>query len=100
MFIGHGILLSISSAIVLCLPLVRNVQYAYVAFLVLWSSLLTLNIMDIRIGFVNAGNGPFMPHVILSVFGVIAGGILGGRGKTKNQSILSDKPFLSSAQVF
>ena len=76
MFIGHGILLSISSAIILCLPLVRNVQYAYAAFLALWSSLLTLNVMDIRIGFVNAGNGPFMPHVILSVFGVIAGGIL------------------------
>ena len=76
MFIGHGILLSISSAIILCLPLVRNVRYTYVAFLALWSSLLTLNIMDIRIGFVNAGNGPFMPHVILSVFGVIAGGIL------------------------
>jgi uncharacterized membrane protein len=35
-----------------------------------------LNILDLRIGFINAGNGPFMPHVILTVFGVIAGGIL------------------------
>ena len=42
----------------------------------LWTTLLTLNILDIRIGFINAGNGPFMPHVILAVFGVIAGGIL------------------------
>ena len=76
MFIGHGILISISSAIVLSLPLVRNIRFAYLTFIGLWTTLLVLNILDIRIGFINAGNGPFMPHVILSVFGVIAGGIL------------------------
>ena len=76
MFVGHGILLSISSAIVLCVPLVRNVRFAYLTFFGLWTTLLTLNILDIRIGFINAGNGPFMPHVILAVFGVIAGGVL------------------------
>ena len=76
MFVGHGILISISSAIVLSLPLVRNVHLAYLTFIGLWTTLLTLNILDIRIGFINAGNGPFMPHVILTVFGVIAGGIL------------------------
>ena len=75
-FIGHGILISISSAIVLSIPLVRKVHYAYLTFIGLWTTLLTLNILDIRVGFINAGNGPFMPHVILTVFGVIAGGIL------------------------
>ena len=76
MFIGHGILISISSGIVLCIPLVRNRTLAYLTFIGLWSTLLTLNILDIRIGFINAGNGPFMPHVILAVFGVIAGRVL------------------------
>ena len=47
----------------------------------------TLNIMDIRIGFVNAGNGPFMAHVILSVFGVIAVMVLLHNNK-KHQRIL------------
>lgn len=76
MFVGHGILLSISSGIVLCVPLVRNVRFAYLTFVGLLGTLLVLNILDLRIGFINAGNGPFMPHVILTVFGVIAGGIL------------------------
>ena len=53
MFIGHGILISISSGIVLCIPLVRNRLLAYITFIGLWSTLLALNIQDIRIGFIN-----------------------------------------------
>ena len=88
MFIGHGILISISAAIVLCIPLVRNRLLGYLTLIGLWSTLLTLNILDIRIGFINAGNGPFMPHVILSVFGVIAGGILLEKNRRHQQWFL------------
>ena len=42
----------------------------------LWSFALILNIYDVKIGYLNAGNGPFLPHVLLSVFGLIAGGVL------------------------
>ncbi len=85
MVIGHGILISISSAIVLSIPLVTSVRLAYLTFCGLWTTLLTLNILDIRIGFINAGNGPFMPHVILTVFGVIAGGILMGENRNRQK---------------
>ena len=76
MFIGHGILLSISSAIILCLPLVKSPKWTYFTMIGLWGLALTLNIYDIKIGYINAGNGPFLPHVLLSVFGLIAGGVL------------------------
>ena len=76
MFIGHGILLSISSAIVLCLPLVRRPKWTYVTMIGLWGFAYILNVNDIKIGYINAGNGPFLPHVLLSVFGLIAGGVL------------------------
>ena len=84
MFIGHGILLSISSAILLCIPLVRRPTITYVAMGALWGAALLLNIYDVKIGFINAGNGPFLPHVLLSVFGLIAGGVLlSTQNKTK-----------------
>ena len=76
MFIGHGILLSISSAIILCLPLVKSPKWTYVAMVGLWGLAFTCNIYDIKIAYLNAGNGPFLPHVLLSVFGLIAGGVL------------------------
>ena len=76
MFIGHGILLSISSAIILCLPLIQKPIWTYISMIALWSFALILNIYDVKIGYLNAGNGPFLPHVLLSVFGLIAGGVL------------------------
>ena len=84
MFIGHGILLSIASAILLCIPLVRNKKAPYITMALLWTGTLLLNIYDIKIGFINAGNGPFLPHALLSVFGLIAGGVLFSESKKNN----------------
>ncbi|MEC7985003.1 MAG: hypothetical protein VX278_07560, partial [Myxococcota bacterium] len=79
MFIGHGILLSISSAIVLCTPIVYKewgMKAAVGLLVLLVGSHWIMDYNQIQVAYINAGNGPFMPHVILSAFGLVCAYIL------------------------
>ena len=70
MFIGHGILLSIASAILLRPPIASKDRSLHHAGASLGNSVLS-QCGEHQIRFINAGNGPFLPHVLFGVFGVI-----------------------------
>ena len=85
LFIGHGILLTISIAILFWLPLVRRDIGLYVSMVI--GSLLAiiaiiLDLNNNQFELLNAGNGPVFPHIILTSFGVICAYILLDGGKT------------------
>ncbi len=79
LFIGHGILLAISTAILFLVPWVRR-DFGLHASLVLSGTLIGLfyatDYLGVKIPFLTTGHGSFLPHVVPASFGVVAGYLL------------------------
>jgi hypothetical protein len=79
LFIGHGILLAIASAILFLVPLVRRdpgLPAALALTLGLTGAFYGCDLLSWQIPFLITGHGSFLPHVVLAAFGVFAAYLL------------------------
>jgi len=79
LFISHGILLAIAAAIVFLVPFIRRdlgLSGALILATVLTGVTYGADFMDWQIPWLTTGYGTFLPHVVLSAFGMVAAYVL------------------------